>query len=176
MRTIALVIWLAIDPTTPLATRDPLALTLTWRDPRGWLRAVAVDAYDSTMLFRKSEERKERERVTEEAVERLAGLAPAELAQEVVLVLVSDANGSTLGLRLLHIVKALVESAGGSFSQLARPLFEPTEDALQLLEHVNLVVQSARGGAGLDTTRWRITSTGKKVLADGEVAAKLGSA
>ena len=88
------------------------------------------------MLFRGNEEKKERERVTREEIDRLASLTPEKLALEVMLALASDGvkEGPARGVRMLTIIKHLVESAGGSFGASARSLFSPTQEALQRLE------------------------------------------
>jgi hypothetical protein len=127
------------------------------------------------MFFRGSEEKKERERVTREEIDRFASLPPEKLELEVLLVLASDGvkEGPARGVRMLEIVKHLVESAGGSFGAAARPLFFPTQEALQRLEHASLVLGSASTGAGMDSTRWRITTSGEQALADGDVATKV---
>jgi hypothetical protein len=71
----------------------------------------------------------------------------------------------------------LVESAGGSFGPSAHPLFFPTQEALRRLEHANLVLGSASSGAEMDSTRWRITTSGEQALSNGDVATKFaGSA
>ena len=127
------------------------------------------------MLFRGSEEKKHRERLSREEVDRLAGLSSVELAREVLVALSSDhvKAGPARGIRMLEIVKHLVEAAGGSFGSSAHPLFAPTQEALQRLEHASLVLGTASTGGGMDTTRWRITATGEQALADGEIAARI---
>ena len=127
------------------------------------------------MLFRGNEEKKERERVTREEIDRLESLPPEKLALEVLLALASDGvkEGPARGVRMLAIIKHLVESAGGSFGASARSLFSPTQEALQRLEHANLVLGSASTGAGIDSTRWRITTSGEQTLADGDITTKV---
>jgi hypothetical protein len=52
-------------------------------------------------------------------------------------------------------------------------MFFPTQEALQRLEHANLVLGSASTAAGMDSTRWRITTSGEQALAYGNVATKV---
>jgi hypothetical protein len=54
-------------------------------------------------------------------------------------------------------------------------LLIPVREALQRLEHANFVMQMA--SSPVDSgTRWRISSTGRQAVADGDAAQSLGIA
>jgi hypothetical protein len=126
------------------------------------------------MFFRKNEEKQAREQAMQAEIDRLRTLRPEELAVEVLPAMNSDAlKGSIRGARIQEISKALLDGYGGSWTINTGVLLIPIREALQRLEHADLVMQMA---SGVDqATHWRITSTGQECLAAGDVAQRLGA-
>jgi hypothetical protein len=124
-------------------------------------------------MFRKSEEKKARDAAAQAEVDRLKALSPDELAVEILPVLGSDAvPGGVRGARVQEIIKGLLSASSASWTVNTGVLLLPVREALQRLEHANLVMQM---GSGVDqATHWRITSEGQGTVARGDAAEKLG--
>jgi hypothetical protein len=125
------------------------------------------------VLFRKSEEKRAREQQAQEEIDRLQGLAPEQLAIEILPVLVSDdLKGKLSGARVQEITKGMLDGFGSSMRVNPGVLLIPVREGLQRLEHANLVMQMASSNVD-SSTRWRITKAGEEALAAGDAAAKL---
>ena len=107
------------------------------------------------------------------ALDRLTALSPDALAVEVLPALGSEALKAKFGgVPDAEICKALLGGFGGSLNVNTFGLRLPVREALQRLEHANLVMQMA---SGVDQSmRWRITTAGEQALSEGSAAAKLG--
>jgi hypothetical protein len=67
------------------------------------------------VLFRKNEEKRAREQQAQEEIARLQGLAPEQLAIEILPVLVSDdLKGKLSGARVQEITKGMLDGFGSS--------------------------------------------------------------
>jgi hypothetical protein len=78
------------------------------------------------------------------------------------------------GVRVQEVCATTLGGFKGSVSVNTGLLLLPVKEALQRLEHANLIMQMA---SGVDqSTKWRITTTGEQALSDGSVAEKLGKA
>jgi hypothetical protein len=127
------------------------------------------------VLFRKSEEKRAREGQAQEEIDRLQGLAPEQLAIEVLPVLVSDdLKGKLSGARVQEITKGMLDGFGSSMRVNPGVLLIPVREGLQRLEHANLVMQMASSNVD-SSTRWRITKAGEEALATGDAAVKLAA-
>jgi hypothetical protein len=125
------------------------------------------------VLFRKSEEKRAREQQAQEEIDRLQGLAPEQLAIEILPVLVSDdLKGKLSGARVQEITKGMLDGFGSSMRVNPGVLLIPVREGLQRLEHANLVMEMASSNVD-SSTRWRITKAGEEALAAGDAAAKL---
>jgi hypothetical protein len=125
------------------------------------------------VFFRRSEEKRAREGQAQEEIDRLQGLAPEQLAAEILPVMASDdLKGKLIGARVQEINKQLLGGFGSSMRINPGVLLIPVREGLQRLEHANLVMQMASSNVD-SSTRWRITKTGEETLAAGDVAAKL---
>jgi hypothetical protein len=123
----------------------------------------------------KREEKRGREGQAQEEIDRLQGLAPEQLAAEILPVLASDAVKSKLtGARVQEISKGMLDGFGSSMRVNPGVLLIPIREGLQRLEHANLVMQMASSNVDA-STRWRITETGEEALAAGDAAAKLAA-
>jgi hypothetical protein len=119
------------------------------------------------VLFRRSEEKRAEKRGREAAiqaeVDRLKALSPEELAVEVLPILAAEAAKSTGGrLYVSDICRKLVGTVSG---RVNLALNQPVREALQRLEHANLVLQVASADMG---SSWRITTEGEHGLAAGK--------
>jgi hypothetical protein len=125
------------------------------------------------MFFRKSEEKKAREAAAQAEVDRLQGLSPDALAVEVLPVIGSDAlKRGVRGTKVQEVIKGLFGGSNPSWTVNTGVLLLPVREALQRLEHANLVIQLA---SGVDqATFWRITTEGEAALVDGDTPQKLG--
>jgi hypothetical protein len=127
------------------------------------------------VLFRKSEEKRAREQQAQEEIDRLQGLAPEQLAIEILPVLVSDdLKGKLSGARVQEITKGMLDGFGSSMRVNPGVLLIPVREGLQRLEHANLVMQMASSNVD-SSTRWRITKAGEEALATGDAAVKLAA-
>jgi hypothetical protein len=127
------------------------------------------------VLFRKSEEKRAREQHAQEEIDRLQGLAPEQLAIEILPVLVSDdLKGKLSGARVQEITKGMLDGFGSSMRVNPGVLLIPVREGLQRLEHANLVMQMASSNVD-SSTRWRITKAGEEALATGDAAVKLAA-
>ena len=92
----------------------------------------------------KGEEKRAREQQAQEEIDRLKGLAPEQLAAEILPVLVSDGLKSKLtGARVQEISKGMLDGFGSSMRVNPGVLLIPIREGLQRLEHANLVMQMA---------------------------------
>jgi hypothetical protein len=127
-------------------------------------------------MFGRGKEKRAREQQAQEEVERLKGLAPEQLALEVLPALGSDQlKGRLTGVRVQAIVKQMLDGFGSSWSVNTGVLLIPVREALQRLEHANLILQMASSNVD-SSTNWRITKAGEEALAAGDAAAKLTAA
>jgi hypothetical protein len=123
----------------------------------------------------KREEKRAREGQAQEEIDRLQGLAPEQLAAEILPVLGSDGLKSKVsGARVQEISKGMLDGFGSSMRVNPGMLLIPIREGLQRLEHANLVMQMASSNVDA-STRWRITKTGEEALAAGDAAAKLAA-
>ena len=123
----------------------------------------------------KREEKRAQEGQAQEEIDRLQGLAPEQLAAEILPVLASDAVKSKLtGARVQEISKGMLDGFGSSMRVNPGVLLIPIREGLQRLEHANLVMQMASSN-GDSSTRWRITKPGQEALAAGDAAAQLAA-
>lgn len=131
--------------------------------------------YDAAVFFRKGEEKKAREQEAQEELDRLQGLAPEQLAAEILPALGSDElKGRLTGVRVQAISKQMLDGFGSSMRINPGVLLIPIREGLQRLEHANLVMQMASSNVD-SSTNWRITKAGEESLAAGDVAAKLAA-
>jgi hypothetical protein len=123
----------------------------------------------------KREEKQAREGQAQEEIDRLKGLAPEQLAAEILPVMGSDDLKSKLsGARVQEISKGMLDGFGSSMRVNPGVLLIPIREGLQRLEHANLVMQMASSNVD-SSSRWRITKTGEEALAAGDAAAKLAA-
>jgi hypothetical protein len=114
-------------------------------------------------------------RASAEEIDRLKGLAPEQLAAEILPVMGSDDLKSKLtGARVQEISKGMLDGFGSSMRVNPGVLLIPIREGLQRLEHANLVMQMASSNVDA-STRWRITKAGEEALAAGDAAAKLAA-
>jgi hypothetical protein len=126
------------------------------------------------MFFRKNEEKRAREAQAQAEVDRLLTLAPEALAAEALRAFAADDLKRTFGgVPVQAVCKQMLDGFGSSFRVNTGVLLLPVREALQRLEHANLVLQAADGVD--NSTRWRITSTGEQALADGDVEQRLSA-
>jgi hypothetical protein len=120
--------------------------------------------------FARREEKRAREAAIQAEVDRLKALSPETLAVEVLPILATEAaKKSRVGhLYVSDICRELVGTVSG---RVNLALKQPVREALQRLEHANLVLQVAQPEMG---TSWRITGEGEQAVAAGNVADKLG--
>ncbi|HEX3824049.1 MAG TPA: hypothetical protein VHV79_06265 [Mycobacteriales bacterium] len=124
-------------------------------------------------MFRKSPEKRADEEAMQAQVDRLKALSPEALALEIMPTLGSDELKKRItGVRVQDVCTATLGGFKSSLAVNTGVLLLPVKEALQRLEHANLIMQMANG---IDqSTKWRITTTGEQALSDGSVAAKLG--
>jgi hypothetical protein len=123
----------------------------------------------------KREEKRAREGQAQEEIDRLKGLAPEQLAAEILPVMGSDDLKSKLsGARVQEISKGMLDGFGSSMRVNPGVLLIPIREGLQRLEHANLIMQMASSNVDA-STHWRITKTGEEALAAGDAAAKLAA-
>jgi hypothetical protein len=123
----------------------------------------------------KRDEKRAREGLAQEEIDRLKGLAPEQLAAEILPVLGSDGLKSKVsGARVQEISKGMLDGFGSSMRVNPGVLLIPVREGLQRLEHANLVMQMASSNVDA-STRWRITKAGEESLAAGDAAAKLAA-
>jgi hypothetical protein len=123
----------------------------------------------------KREEKRAREGQAQEEIDRLKGLAPEQLAAEILPVMGSDDLKSKLsGARVQEISKGMLDGFGSSMRVNPGVLLIPIREGLQRLEHANLVMEMASSNVDA-SSRWRITKTGEEALAAGDAAAKLAA-
>jgi len=119
-------------------------------------------------LFGNREQKAADEAAAAAEAARLTGLSPSELAVELMPVFGPGgpkASAGTGGLNLLQIGIALMEKFPRGVSQL-RQLEQPMREALQVLEHSELISRTT-----IRTGTWfSVTRLGESALADGSVA------
>jgi hypothetical protein len=121
------------------------------------------------------EEKRAREGQAQEEIDRLKGLAPEQLAAEILPVMGSDDLKAKLsGARVQEISKGMLDGFGSSMRVNPGMLLIPIREGLQRLEHANLVMQMASSNVD-SSSRWRITKTGEEALAAGDAGAKLAA-
>lgn len=125
------------------------------------------------MLFRKSEQKRAAEAAAQAEIDRLTALGPDALALEILPAMGSDAlKARVTGVRVQEVCTQLLGGFRASLSVNTGVLLLPVKEALQRLEHANLIMQMA---SGVDqSTKWRITTTGEQALTDGTSAQRLG--
>lgn len=111
------------------------------------------------MLFRKSPEKRAQEAAVQEEIDRLKALSPDALAIKILPAMGSkELTKKVTGVRVQEVSKAVLGGFGGSLSVNTGVLLLRIKEALQRLEHANLIMQMA---SGVDqSTKWRITTTG----------------
>jgi hypothetical protein len=124
------------------------------------------------MFFRTSDVKRAERLAAQTEIDRLKSLTPQRLATEVLPTLNSDAlKGQSGGARVQAICKELLDGLGSPFSVNPGVLLLPVREALQRLEHANLVIQTS---SGIDSaSRWRITPTGVQAITNGDTAIRL---
>jgi hypothetical protein len=124
-------------------------------------------------LFGRSPEKQAREAAARTELDRLTALSPDALASEILSTLGTDESKRNVsGLRVQDICKALLAEFDPPMSVNPGVLLLPAKEALQRLEHANLVTELS---SNIDkASRWRITTTGEQTLAANDVAQKLG--
>ena len=120
--------------------------------------------------FRRSEEKRAREAAIQAEVDRLQALSPEALAVEVLPILAAEA-GKKSRVGHLYVSDICRELVGTVSGRVNLALKQPVREALQRLEHANLVLQSASAEMG---SSWRITREGEQAAAAGSIADKLG--
>src|SRR6516164_2432069 len=127
-------------------------------------------AYRRDVVFRRNEEKRAREAAIQSEVDRLKALSPETLAVEVLPILATEAaKKSRVGhLYVSDICRELVGTVSG---RVNLALKQPVREALQRLEHANLVLQIAIADMG---SSWRITTEGEQAVAAGNIADRLG--
>jgi len=108
--------------------------------------------------------------------DRLLGLSPPALAAEVL----PDAFGAggpkvvagTRGLNVFQVAMAVTDKNPRGTTYL-KELVEPIREALQVLEHAELILRNTNQDQG---ARYTLTRLGQATLADGTVAEKLHAA
>ena len=118
-------------------------------------------------LFGNKEKKQAEKAASQAAIDRLVGLPPAELAAEVMPAFGPGGprgQGPNHGPNILQIVMFLGKSIPRGESY-ASPLMEPTREALQVLEHAELVLKTTRGTG----TWFSVTRAGEAALAAGTV-------
>jgi hypothetical protein len=108
------------------------------------------------MFFGKREDRRAPRIAAQAEIDRLKSLTREGPAIEVLPTLNSEAlTSEAAGARVQGICKELLEGFGSSFSVNPGVLLLAVREAVQRLEHANLVMQTS---SGVDSsTRWRIT-------------------
>ena len=136
---------------------------------RATLPPFAISRYGRDVVFRRGKEERAEKRAREAAeVERLTALTPEALAAEVLPIVADAVNWRGGRATVREICRELVGAVSGR-ANLA--LSVPVREALQRLEHANLVLQMA----GAETaTSWRITAEGERTLEAGNIAEKVG--
>jgi hypothetical protein len=121
------------------------------------------------------EEKRARDQRAQEEIDRLKGLAPEQLAAEILPALGSDGIKSKLtGARVQEISKQMLDGFDSSMRVNPGVLLIPIREGLQRLEHANLVMQMASSNVD-SSTRWRITKAGEEALASGDAGARLAA-
>lgn len=118
-------------------------------------------------LFGNNEKKQAEKAASQAAIDRLVGLPPADLAVEVMPAFGPGGprgQGPNHGPNILQIVMFLGDSIPRGVSW-ATPLTEPIREALQVLEHAELVLKTSRG----EGTWFSATRAGEAALADGTV-------
>jgi hypothetical protein len=127
------------------------------------------------MFGRNKEEKQARQAAAQAEIGRLGALPPEALAVEVLPVLARTAaeRGGDAYIGMPFILFGLdANHDAGAASALT--LTTPVRDALQRLEHANLV---ERKTSGMNSNEgWRVTALGQQSLAAGDVAARLARA
>jgi hypothetical protein len=127
-------------------------------------------------VFGRGKEKQARDERAQGEVDRLKGLAPDQMAAEILPALATDDLKAKLtGARVQEIRKQMLDGFEGSMRVNTGVLLIPVREGLQRLEHANLVLQMASSNVDA-STKWRITPTGEEVLAAGDVAARLSAA
>src|SRR6516164_9394314 len=123
-------------------------------------------AYRRDVVFRKRAEKRAREAAIQAEIDRLKALGPEALAVEVLPILAAEAaKKSRVGhLYVSDICRELVGTVSG---RVNLALKQPVREALQRLEHANLVLQMTSAETG---SSWRITREGEQAAAAGSIA------
>jgi hypothetical protein len=131
------------------------------------------------VLFRKSEEKREERRAhaaeLQAEADRLTALSPeAQAVKLLPIVATESAKSKFTGVKLDEMCKGLLGGLQASFRVnvfgLKLQLKQPILEALQRLEHANLIVEVPGTS---DFTYWRITAEGEQTVASGNIAEKL---
>ena len=100
--------------------------------------------------------------------DRLAALTPAQLAVEVMPAFGSDGPKAAekYGINVFQVGMALMKDTPRGNSEM-RELLQPIREALQVLEHAELIARNT----GRDTALWKATRLGETALTEGSVQA-----
>jgi hypothetical protein len=122
-------------------------------------------------LFRKKDHTAEGE-VTQGRFEWLMGLSSADLAAELMPAFGPDGPRHGKDVHSLQLVSWLMRRYrdGGNVSRPAEKLYAAVREAMQVLEHAELVHARQSGDGGL---HWNATRLGAAALADGDVRKRI---
>jgi hypothetical protein len=121
-------------------------------------------------LFQKGEEKAAREAAAFAELERMRALAPDELALEVLPALGPDGPRGSRFVRVQDICKWLMRSHRVGLKASPMQLLAVVREALQRLEHADLVWSMQSDGPSL----WKLTRLGEQALSGGTAAQHLG--
>jgi hypothetical protein len=116
-------------------------------------------------LFRKSDDKVRQEDEGQAELARLQALSVEGLAIELLPAFTPERPGSWQGLRVQELCKWLVRDYPGARKFNPLQLLGPVREALQRLEHRELVTSSTYDRSSI----WRITRLGETALAEGAV-------
>jgi hypothetical protein len=122
---------------------------------------------------RNKEEKQARRAAAQAEVDRLRALSPSDMAVEVLpkLAQITAEHRTVTYVGALALMLRLLDGHHGAGGIDFKVLLYPVQDALQRLEHANLVVGRTINDSG--TQGWRLTDLGQQALAAGDVAARL---
>ena len=120
-------------------------------------------------LFQKNEEKAAREAAAFAELERLRALAPDELALEVLPALGPDGPRGARLVRVQDICKWLMRSHRAGLKASPMQLLAVVREALQRLEHADLVWSRQSDGPSL----WKLTRLGEQAISGGTAAQHL---
>ena len=121
-------------------------------------------------LFQKNQEKAAGEAAAFAELERLKGLAPDELALEILPALGPDGPRGSRFVQVQDICKWLMRSRRVGLKASPMQLLAVVREALQRLEHADLVWSTQSDGPSL----WKLTRLGEQALSGGTAAQHLG--